>query len=137
MVMYTVGYSKMSSASHLLTLADDLDAVIIDVRARPVSRKPGFSKSNLVSLLASRYEWHGDVLGGRVKGRGPGVTKEGIDLLRSRGGENLVLMCMEHEPWLCHRRGEICAPYFPDAIHIMGDEGIVERDLAVILADLG
>ena len=125
----------MSSASHLLTLADDLDAVIIDVRARPLSRKPGFSKSSLVSLLASRYEWRGDVLGGRVKGRGAGVTKGGIEMLRSRGGENLVLMCMEHErlnPFVFRAFDNL-----PDAIHIMGDEGIVERDLAVILADLG
>lgn len=136
-MLYSIGYSGMRAASELLDLAQSLDAVIIDVRARPVSRKSGFSRWNLAAVLGERYEWHGDKLGGRKAGEKPAVTAEGIQLLSRRiADENLILMCLEHEPWLCHRHLDICSPYFPEAVHLLHGEdvGIRAMDVDAALA---
>jgi hypothetical protein len=34
----------------------------------------------------------------------------------------LILLCMEEAPGECHRHFDICAPYFPNALHIYRNE---------------
>lgn len=69
--------------------------------------------------------YEGRDLGGRAP-----VIRQGIDWLqREQQSRTVLLMCMEHDPADCHRHAAICAPYFPDAIHIYGNELIRARDL--------
>lgn len=105
-MIFSIGYENLSTGG-LEALVQTLDAVIIDCRAVPRSRKPGFGQRQLERLLGKRYEAHGHHLGGRSKGAG--VQPSGIAMLRERKarGERLILMCMEAAPYSCHRHHDI------------------------------
>ena len=123
--LYTQGYQGQTVgafAGHLL--ANGLTSVV-DVRANPVSRKPGFSKKALSSFLARhgiRY-MHLPALGAprelRIFLRATGdfgryaeryaaevlhVQEQTLrlvtDLVRT---ESVCLVCFESDPNLCHR----------------------------------
>lgn len=132
-MIYTIGYQAITPAK-LKKIAEKLDATVIDVRARPRSRKPGFGREALARVLGPRYLWKGDELGG--PGGGGKVTAEGIAALRRlRRRSSLILLCLEHAPGDCHRHHDICAPHFPKAIHICDDEMIRAHELARAIAD--
>lgn len=50
--LYTIGYEKARLADLVATLAAAGVATLIDVRDRPISRRPGFSKNQLAAGLA-------------------------------------------------------------------------------------
>lgn len=50
--LFTIGYEQASIGDFVATLRDANIACVLDVRAVPVSRKPGFSKSSLQRVLA-------------------------------------------------------------------------------------
>ena len=111
-MIYSIGYARMTQADLFnLTRALGLDAVI-DVRAKPVSRKPGFGGRQLASLLGARYQWAGDTLGGL----GARATSEGLSLLRrsEEKGRTIALLCLEEAPGDCHRHGAIATALLPD-----------------------
>ena len=128
-MIFTIGYEALTPA-RLQEIAHGLSALVIDVRAMPRSRKPGFSKSTLTGLLGPQYVTMGHVLGGRGN-----TSPHGITALRTLAntGQHALLLCMEAEPGDCHRHHTICGPYFPEAIHIFEDELLRAADLSASL----
>ena len=51
MKIYTVGYEGLDIDSFLSLLAENDIETVVDVREMPLSRKPGFSKKSLASVL--------------------------------------------------------------------------------------
>src|SRR5438067_3555642 len=49
--LYTIGYEKTRLADFVATLNEAGVATLIDVRDRPISRRPGFSKRQLAATL--------------------------------------------------------------------------------------
>src|SRR5215475_8249516 len=49
--LYTIGYEKARQRDVLATLTEAGVATLIDVRDRPISRRPGFSKRQLAAAL--------------------------------------------------------------------------------------
>jgi hypothetical protein len=124
--IFSIGYGGrtdgLENPQQLHRMVLQLDATLVDCRSKPTSRKAGFGGQQLALLFNGRYEWHGAELGGM----GEGVTARGIAWLRSQKaeGRRLVLMCMEAEPWLCHRHHRI-AMRAPDlgVLHIYREPG--------------
>lgn len=120
--IFTIGYQALRP-TRLFEIADQLKATVFDCRYKPYSRVPGFDMPMLKGLFGARYEWHGYQLGGFGH-----TTASGIAFLR-RLRSNVILMCMEEAPGDCHRHCDICAPYFPKALHIFRDEIVTASDL--------
>ena len=132
--IYSIGYQKLPTPEYLDALTECLSATLIDVRSKPVSRKKGFSRSKLETLLGDRYLWLGDQLGGMA----PGVTAIGLQMLADFP-RPAVLMCMEEAPGACHRHIHISTQLFRhgiDVAHIYRDvvirasylQGGIDRD---------
>jgi uncharacterized protein (DUF488 family) len=69
--LYTIGYEKARLADVVATLAAAGVATLIDVRDRPISRRPGFSKRQLAAAVEAagmRY-LHLQALGTPPEGR--------------------------------------------------------------------
>jgi uncharacterized protein (DUF488 family) len=124
--LFTIGYEKRPIEELVELLAEARVDVILDVRDKPVSRKPGFSKRGLAAALAKAnigyvhagfagnpkslrdsaaspaealrsYERHLD--------RNPAVLAELSDLIAKLHGEGkrACLLCLERDPAECHR----------------------------------
>jgi hypothetical protein len=130
--IYTIGYQRLAP-SRLLHIAQQLDALVVDCRFKPVSRKPSFGGRQLSFLLGDRYTWKGNVLGGRLGGGQSHTTPKGIQWIKDQK-RNLILLCLEEAPGDCHRHHDICGPHFPDALHIFEDELFTANDLNSALA---
>ena len=50
-LLYTIGYEKALLKDVLATLSGAGVATLIDVRDRPISRRPGFSKRQLAAAV--------------------------------------------------------------------------------------
>lgn len=114
-IVWTVGYGKMYPAD-LKTLAESLDAVVVDIRGRPISRRPGFGRRQLEELLGDRYQWRGDHMGGiyhlpNARDLWPAASRRLVaDMVdgylgwRSPGtAKDPILLCQCHAPGQCHR----------------------------------
>jgi uncharacterized protein (DUF488 family) len=76
--LYTIGYEKALLKDILATLTGAGVATLIDVRDRPISRRPGFSKRQLAAAIADsgmRYV-HMTALGTPPEGRLAGRRRE-------------------------------------------------------------
>ena len=125
-LLYTVGYEKTLLKDVVSTLAAARVATLIDVRDRPISRRPGFSKRQLAAAIEEagmRYV-HLQALGTPPEGRLAGRRREwdrfwGIveeKLARPEAGLALqeageiaeaapsCLLCYEADWQICHRR---------------------------------
>jgi hypothetical protein len=106
--IYSVGYGRLTPPE-LSTLARQLGATVIDVRANPGDRgrcKAGFRRKDLNSLLGANYLWRGDIL--------PGFradTTAGREWLGTYTRPSLLL-CAEHAPGECHRHHTIAVPLY-------------------------
>lgn len=125
MVLFTIGYERASFAGFAETLVDAGVDLLIDVRARPHSRRREFARKHLGAGLDGygiRYEsW--PELGTPVAGREAAKRRDletfsaifheqlstpesraALDklIMLSQGG-NVCLMCYEREPSQCHR----------------------------------
>jgi uncharacterized protein (DUF488 family) len=69
--LFTIGYEKARLADVVATLAASGVANLIDVRDRPISRRPGFSKSQLAAAVevAGIHYLHLRALGTPPEGR--------------------------------------------------------------------
>ncbi len=69
--LFTIGYEKTLLKDLVSTLAAARVATLIDVRDRPVSRRPGFSKRQLAAAIegAGMYYLHLQALGTPPEGR--------------------------------------------------------------------
>lgn len=124
-VFHTLGYEQSTSEKFIRLLKHHRVAKMVDIRAAPVSRKPGFSKHQLQTLLS-------DVGIGYLHVQTLGAPKELRDALHSGGSwwsyvkaytsrvlskcdgeieflidlatrERISLLCFERDPGECHR----------------------------------
>ncbi len=124
--LYTIGYEKTLLKDVVSTLAAAGVATLIDVRDRPISRRPGFSKRQLASAIeeAGMRYIHLQALGtppeGRLAGRRRewdrfwGIVEEKLarreaELALQEAGEIAeaapgCLLCYEADWQICHRR---------------------------------
>jgi len=124
--LLTIGYEGCAIADVLAELRRARVSLLIDVRAVPMSRKPGFSKRQLAAGLDEQGI-------GYVHLQGLGTPKPGRDAVRAghpermetifrehmtsdraqaelaearhlARGRRACLLCFEQDPMMCHRR---------------------------------
>ena len=125
MRIFTIGYERTTVPEFIAALTSAGVERVIDVRALPLSRRPGFSKSPLRAALeeAGIDYVHLKALGTPADGRTAARAGRHSDMERIYGGqlelpEAMVqsaqmlelarekpsaLLCMEREPAHCHR----------------------------------
>ena len=125
MRIFTIGYEATTMAEFLVALRDAGVERVIDVRALPLSRRPGFSKSPLKAALgeAGIDYVHLKALGTPAEGRSAARAGRQADLERIYAGQLALpeamvqaeqmrelaaekpsaLLCYEREPAQCHR----------------------------------
>jgi uncharacterized protein (DUF488 family) len=124
MALYTLGYEGSAIEDFLAALQRAKIELVVDVRALPLSRKPGFSKTVLAKTLEkegigyahrvalgtpkpirARYKSDGDfaVLSRdfhKYLAHQELALAELVDLVK---GKRACLVCFEADPALCHR----------------------------------
>ena len=125
MKIFTIGYEGSTVGEFVGALQRAGVARVIDVRALPLSRRPGFSKSPLrAALEESGIEYvHLKALGTPSEGRTAARAGRHADMARIYAGQlelpeaiaqsaqmldlarekPSALLCMEREPQHCHR----------------------------------
>jgi uncharacterized protein (DUF488 family) len=125
MRVFTIGYEGSTVSEFLAALESAGVERVIDVRALPLSRRPGFSKSPLKAALeeAGIEYVHLKALGTPAEGRAAARAGRHEDLERIYAGQlelpeaiaqsaqmldlaaerPSALLCMEREPAQCHR----------------------------------
>ena len=124
MKIYTVGYEGLDIDSFLSLLAENDIETVVDVREMPLSRKPGFSKKSLASVLnlSGREYVHMVDLGCpklvrdryREDGNWKRYTEGFMKYLKTQDDaiaelsalaatSNCALLCYEADPNFCHR----------------------------------
>jgi uncharacterized protein (DUF488 family) len=122
--IYTIGYGAREMDDFIAVLKSHQINFLIDIRSKPYSRyKPDFSKHALERKLQAqgiRYVFMGDTLGGQPddtdcykedgkvdydKIKDKEFYARGIGRLRQAWQHqlNVVLMCSEGKPEMCHR----------------------------------
>ena len=123
--IFTIGYEGATVPEFIAALKEAGVERVIDVRALPLSRRPGFSKSPLRAALAEAgVEYvHLKALGTPAEGRAAARAGRHDDLMRIYAGQlelpeamaqaaqmldlaaerPSALLCMEREPAHCHR----------------------------------
>ena len=123
--IFTIGYEGTTVAEFIAALERAGVERVIDVRALPLSRRPGFSKTALGAALGeSGIEYvHLKALGTPAEGRAAARAGRHADLERIYAGQlelpeaigqsaqmlalarerPSALLCMEREPARCHR----------------------------------
>ena len=124
--VWTIGYERLLPPELVAELQAEGIERLIDVRYRPQSRRPGMSKTRLTEMLAERniaYEhrkslgtpadirWyfkHGRAAEGakRFEEHVEKTAAHELDALAAEleRGPRTVLMCLEADPAVCHRR---------------------------------
>ena len=125
MRIFTIGYEATTVAEFIAALKKAAVERVIDVRALPLSRRPGFSKSALRAALeeAGIDYVHLKALGTPADGRAaaragrhadleriyagqlelPEAMMQGAQMLELAREKPSALLCMEREPAHCHR----------------------------------
>lgn len=125
MRIFTIGYEGATVAEFVAALTNARVGRVIDVRALPLSRRPGFSKSPLKAALeeAGIDYVHLKALGTPSEGRAaaragrhadleriyagqlelPEAIAQGAQMLELAREKASALLCMEREPAHCHR----------------------------------
>jgi uncharacterized protein (DUF488 family) len=123
--IFTIGYERTTVPEFIAALVKAGVQRVIDVRALPLSRRPGFSKSPLrAALEEARIEYvHLKALGtpaaGRTAARAgrhadleriyagqlelPEAMVQSAQMLELARGKPSALLCMERDPTHCHR----------------------------------
>src|SRR5439155_19281421 len=142
--LFTIGYEKARLADVVATLAASGIATLIDVRERPISRRPGFSKHQLAAAVeaAGICYLHLRALGTPPEGREAGKRRQWerfwgiVDTKLASAEAELALqqaaavaregasclLCYEADWHVCHRRriAEILADGHGFAVHHLG-----------------
>src|SRR6476469_2312979 len=125
MRIFTIGYEATTVSEFIAALKRAGVERVIDVRALPLSRRPGFSKTALRGALedAGIDYVHLKALGTPADGRAaaragrhsdleriyagqlelPEAIAQGAQMLALAEEKPSALLCMEHEPAHCHR----------------------------------
>jgi uncharacterized protein (DUF488 family) len=123
--IFTIGYEGATVAEFLAALQEAGVERVIDVRAVPNSRRPGFSKTPLRNALAemsidyTHFRALGTPAAGREAARAgrreeleeiyagqletPEAMAEGAMMLELAAGKPSALLCYERDPACCHR----------------------------------
>ena len=141
MHIFTIGYEGATMAEFLAALQQAGIERVIDVRALPLSRRPGFSKSPLrAALEEAGIEYvHLKALGTPAEGRAaaragrhedmariyagqlelPEAMAQGAQMIELARERPSALLCFEREPAHCHRSllFEAVAPDI-EAVHL-------------------
>ena len=125
MTIFTIGYEATTMSDFIAALQAAKVERVIDVRALPLSRRPGFSKSSLAASLAEvgiDYR-HLKALGTPKVGRDaakrgdvatlravyadqlelPEAMAQGAQMLALAEEKPSALLCYERDPCHCHR----------------------------------
>ena len=124
--LFTIGYQQSDITSVLDVLRENGVETVIDVRALPVSRKPGFSKGSLARALDEHgiAYVHERALGTPPDARDAHKARRfdafhalydrhlqsddaaaGLDRVAGRAAQGpCCLLCFERDPGICHRR---------------------------------
>jgi uncharacterized protein (DUF488 family) len=125
MKVFTIGYEATTMADFLAALTGAGVERVIDVRALPLSRRPGFSKTSLAASLAEAgidYV-HLKALGTPKRGRDaakkgdvatleavyadqlelPEAQAQAAQMLALAAEKPSALLCFERDPSHCHR----------------------------------
>ncbi len=125
MRIFTIGYEGATMGGFLVALQDARVGRVIDVRAVPNSRRPGFSKTPLRNALAEigidyvHLRALGTPAAGREAARAgrradletiyagqlgtPEAMAEGAMMLELAADKPSALLCYERDPAICHR----------------------------------
>jgi uncharacterized protein (DUF488 family) len=125
MRIFTIGYEGTTMSEFLAALTQAGVKRVIDVRALPLSRRPGFSKTPLRGALeeAGMEYLHLKALGTPAEGRAaaragrhadmariydgqlelPEAIAQGAQMLALAEEKPSALLCFEREPAHCHR----------------------------------
>ena len=123
--IWTIGYEQATVAGVIAALKDAGVEVLADVRALPLSRRPGFSKTSLATALteAGIAYRHFKPLGTPADGRAAARAGRQADLERIYAGQlelpeamaagteladlarekRVALLCYERDAHVCHR----------------------------------
>ena len=125
MRIFTIGYEGATVGEFLAALTKAGVKRVIDVRALPLSRRPGFSKTPLSAALgeagieyihlkalgtpsagrtaarAGRHEEMARIYAGQLEL--PEAIAQSALMLALAGEEPTALLCMERDPTHCHR----------------------------------
>lgn len=119
--IYSVGYEGLTVAGLIERLQQSRIEELVDVRANPYSRRPGFSKKKLAESMAAAgiaYR-HEPLLGNAFRDvedfaaamdlmRGHltiGEPAEAVDrLIASADGRRIAVLCLESDQRRCHRQ---------------------------------
>ena len=110
--LYTIGYGGRTPNEVLVLLRKQEVRVLVDVRALPRSRIPGFSKGELARFLRSENitYYHIEALGNANRKAGPGEPTQLVDetsglsaLLDILSRYEVAIMCAERDYKYCHR----------------------------------
>ncbi len=106
LVIWNIGYQGRTPESFVQTLQDAGVTLLVDLREKPFSRMPGFSKNTLARTLTAaniNYRWMGAKLGGLTCTRE--MWLEGCRELATHAQSQVVaIMCLERDAAKCHRR---------------------------------
>ena len=110
--LYTIGYGGRTLREVLDLLKERQVQILVDVRAVPYSRIPGFRKIELARLLpAENITYHHvEALGNANRKAGPGAPTQLVDetsglsvLLDLLSSDDVAIMCAERGYKDCHR----------------------------------
>ena len=110
--LYTIGYGGRTLREVLALLKEHEVQILVDVRAVPYSRIPGFRKVELARLLpAENITYHHvEALGNANRKSGPGAPTQPVDetlgllaLLGLLSSDDVAIMCAEKDYKDCHR----------------------------------
>src|SRR5688572_9131330 len=119
--IYSVGYEGLTVPALIERLQQNRIAELVDVRANPFSRRPGFSKKSLAeSVRAAGIEYrHEPLLGNALRdvegfdeARGlmreylaAGEAAKAVDrLVALAEGRRIAVLCLESDQRRCHRQ---------------------------------
>lgn len=136
--VWTIGYEQATVADVIAALTGAGVEILADVRALPLSRRPGFSKTALAGALAEagieyrHFRALGTPADGRAAARAgrhsdleriyagqlefPEAIAAGAELADLARGKRVALLCYERDAHVCHRtllREAILAEFQP------------------------
>ena len=106
--IYTVGYAKWTPGQ-LEEWLEETGAILIDVRMKPRTGKPGFGKEQLAEQLGARRYGHLEAFGnsnykgGVIKLNDPELGLAYLRALHQRGRVPIALLCGCRHVEQCHR----------------------------------
>jgi hypothetical protein len=104
--IYLTGYTLLAGPDHLAAIADELNALVVDIRYAARSRAPHWNKGPLTSRLGHRYAWAPAFGNRNYKGDGPveiADYAEGLAWLKLRTEAAIILLCACRDAHTCHR----------------------------------